>query len=708
MDLLNLFVRIGAKDEASETIKNVSSNAIGRLVKAATTAAKALAGMFVVKKIGEFGKAAFDAYSQFQQLEGGVEKLFGDESAQKVMDNAQSAFASMGLSANEYMEQVTSFSAALINDLGGDTEKAAEMADKAMAAMADNASIFGSDVQSIQNAFQGFAKQNYTMLDNLKLGYGGTKEEMERLIADANEYAASIGQASDLSIDSYADIVQAIDLVQQKQGIAGNAAAEASKTISGSLEATKAAWSNLVLEFGKPDADIGARIGDMFKAVFGENGEGGLIRNVMGEVGVIASNVGGAIADGIQAGIDWIIDQGPAKFEEAVSALVDKVSGWADRLIENPVDLAKMFELGEGETGLIDRLKAMGGRIADTVKTYGPQLVTATGTLFSTIGQAIYDNIPFVLETVGGLLADIGTFILEQGPDLAAKAIETLFTILGTILDGGSDMIDTLSSLLETLVTRVRDFLIAHGPDILAAAMQLFSNIATALANNAPAIMYKIGEIIGKVVGFVLSSAGKMLQAGIKFVGGLLDGSTQQGRAVREWFANLPTMLVNALGYVGNLLTNAGKSIIQGFWDGLTSKFAEVKDWVSGIGSWIQEHKGPREYDLGLLVDNGKWVMQSLENGLRRGYEGVQKFIGEVGDDMQQGFKTTVSVDANNFARGLTATATQQVRGGDVYNVYLNVEDRNDFDGMALEFVNAVSERQRLAGKASVVNVRYD
>ena len=242
MNLLDLFVHVGARDEASPQIEEISNNLIGKLAGAATTAAKALAGAFAVKKAVDFGKAVFDAYSQFQQLEGGVNKLFGEDDAKTVMDNAQRAFGNIGISANDYMQQVTSFSAALISDLGGNTERAAELSNTAMTSMADNVSIFGSDMQSVQNAYQGFAKQNYTMLDNLKLGYGGTKTEMERLIADANEYAASIGEASDLSINSFADIVQAIDLIQQKQKIAGNASAEASKTIEGSMNATKAAW----------------------------------------------------------------------------------------------------------------------------------------------------------------------------------------------------------------------------------------------------------------------------------------------------------------------------------------------------------------------------------------------------------------------------------------------------------------------------------
>lgn len=171
MDLLNLFVKIGVKDEASEAVEGVSQNIIGKLGKAAATAAKALAGMFVVKKVAEFGKAAFDAYSEYEQLVGGVDKLFGDASG-KLQQYAQQAYATAGMSANEYMQQTTSFSAALISSLGGDTAKAADQADVAMRAISDNVNTFGSDMESVTGAFQGFAKQNYTMLDNLSIAGG--------------------------------------------------------------------------------------------------------------------------------------------------------------------------------------------------------------------------------------------------------------------------------------------------------------------------------------------------------------------------------------------------------------------------------------------------------------------------------------------------------------------------------------------------------
>ncbi len=263
MDLFDLVAKIkldsseyesGIK-EAKGKIAGFASgvkNGLGTIAKvsAAVIAAGAAAAATLVKQ-------SVDAYAEYEQLAGGVEKLFGAEASQKVLEYAQNAYKTAGMSANQYLDQATSFAAALIQSYEGDTEKAADMADVAMRAISDNFNTFGGDIQSIQSAFQGFAKGNYTMLDNLKLGYGGTKTEMERLIADANEYAKSIGKASDLSLDSFGDIVEAIQLIQEKQGIAGTTEAEALKTISGSLMMTKAAWANLMTSLGDSNADLG-------------------------------------------------------------------------------------------------------------------------------------------------------------------------------------------------------------------------------------------------------------------------------------------------------------------------------------------------------------------------------------------------------------------------------------------------------------------
>ena len=222
-------------------------SAASSIGKAFTAAAKAAAVGFgaAAAAVAAVRKSALNAYADYEQLVGGVETLFGNAS-DKVLQNANRAFQTAGLSANEYMETVTSFSASLLQSVGKDTKKAAEYADQALVDMSDNANKMGSNMQDIQNAYQGFAKQNYTMLDNLKLGYGGTKEEMERLIADANKVKQANGEMADLSIDSFADITEAIHIVQTEMGITGTTAKEASTTIQGSVGMMKADRKSVV------------------------------------------------------------------------------------------------------------------------------------------------------------------------------------------------------------------------------------------------------------------------------------------------------------------------------------------------------------------------------------------------------------------------------------------------------------------------------
>ena len=235
---------------------------IGTIVKGFLTAA---AVKEIVSGITSIAKAAVESYASYEQLVGGVETLFKD-SADQVQKYASEAYKTAGLSANAYMEQATSFSASLLQGLGGDTKAAADYANQAIIDMADNANKMGTSIESIQNAYQGFAKQNYTMLDNLKLGYGGTRGEMERLIEDANKVKEANGEMADLTIDNFADMVEAIHIIQSEMGITGTTAEEASSTIQGSIASLKASWENLLVGMADENANMDQLIGQFVES----------------------------------------------------------------------------------------------------------------------------------------------------------------------------------------------------------------------------------------------------------------------------------------------------------------------------------------------------------------------------------------------------------------------------------------------------------
>ena len=295
-------------------------------------------------------KSAFKLYGDYEQLAGGVETLFGD-AASVVMANSDKAFKTAQISANEYMNTITSFSASLLQSLGGDTQKAAEVADRAVIDMADNANKMGTSIESIQNAYQGFAKQNYTMLDNLKLGYGGTKTEMERLIKDASamtDVQKELGVEVEAGNMSFANMVNAISVVQKKMGIAGTSAKEAGKTIQGSFNSMKASWNNFLTALGNPNADMGKAMKELMESI------GVFLENAM----PIIENILDKIIEYLPVLVEKIIQKLPELITKLVPKLVEAMVKITFALIQNiPQLLAAIFQaLVSGVGSLVSEL----------------------------------------------------------------------------------------------------------------------------------------------------------------------------------------------------------------------------------------------------------------------------------------------------------------------------------------------------------------
>ena len=447
MNLMDLFVRIGIKDEASEGIDTVGS----KLKTGLATAAKVGAAAVTAAGAGlaALTKQSIEGYAEYEQLVGGVETLF-KQSADVVQQYAANAYKTAGMSANEYMETVTSFSASLLQSLDGDTAAAAEKANLAITDMSDNANKMGTSMEMIQNAYNGFAKQNYTMLDNLKLGYGGTKEEMQRLLDDAEKLS---GQKFDLS--SYGDIVDAIHVVQTEMGITGTTAKEASTTISGSVSSMKSAWQNLVTGISDENANLEQLVGNFVDSAITAAGNiAPRIEQVLSGIGMLGEKIAPVIADGISAAVEKapeFLTAGANMLVSLGNALMEQ----SDLLIQNAFDLILVLADGliQGVGGLADSALELVEKLAMWVEEYSYVLGEKAVTLILTLVNSIVKNLPKLAVASLRIMASIGTALIENLPEL----IKQIPTIIAEIVNGFADAMPGIIAVGEDIVRGIWD-----------------------------------------------------------------------------------------------------------------------------------------------------------------------------------------------------------------------------------------------------------
>lgn len=393
MNLLDLFVKISV--DTSEVDKNLGDTkekalSFGDVLKANIAGQAIVAGVKAVAgAVKNIGEAAISSYGEYEQLVGGVETLF-KSSADTVMQYAANAYQTAGMSANEYMTTVTAFSASLLQSMGGDTEAAAEKANLAITDMSDNANKMGSSMESIQNAYSGFAKQNYTMLDNLKLGYGGTKEEMQRLLDDANALNAAQGNYTNYTINSYADIVDAIHTVQTEMGITGTTQLEASTTIQGSIASMKAAYDNFITGLGDENADMAELITNLLgSTVTVAENLLPVVERILENIGVVVQEKGPEM---IEKFVGYAVEKLPQVIELGMKMVLAIVSGLAENLpqiVQSVLDmmativktfvssLPDIVDVGKQIVkGLWEGIKAMGGWIKEKVGSFFSGIVS--------------------------------------------------------------------------------------------------------------------------------------------------------------------------------------------------------------------------------------------------------------------------------------------------------------------------------------------
>lgn len=426
---------------------NVASDFIVSGIKAMASAIKEATAALV-----DLGKQSIMGFAEQEQLIGGVDTLFKESSAQ-VQQYANEAYKTAGLSANQYMETVTSFSASLLQSMGGDTQAAAEKANRAITDMSDNANKLGTDMTSIKNAYQGFAKQNYTMLDNLKLGYGGTKQEMERLVAEAaamTEEQEKLNVAVDAGDLSFSNIVDAISVVQEHLDIAGTTADEAATTIEGSANAMKSAWSNLITGMSNENLDLDKLVQNVIDSVniFADNlttrlqvmlprfakGMTQLVNGLVPYVGPAMETLLPALVQGVGGLVSGIVQALPAAVE-AISAvvpmLVEQLAVLLPQVVSAGVEIVASLASGIGENL--------------------PALIPAAVDAIITVAEGLVDHVDEIIIAAGSLIAGLTQGLIEALPRLVVRLPEIIGAIVKGLLSGMAAIGEVGSQLVHGL-----------------------------------------------------------------------------------------------------------------------------------------------------------------------------------------------------------------------------------------------------------------
>lgn len=443
--LTGLFGKVGsAASTVGKGIFNVATNVAKVSVAATTAGATAISALTGL---------AISSYADYEQLVGGVETLY-KTSADKVQQYAADAYKTAGLSANEYMNTATTFAASLVSSLGGDTEQAAELANTAISDMSDNSNKMGTAMSSIQDAYNGFAKQNYTMLDNLKLGYGGTKTEMERLIDDANKLNATQGKATNYTINSYADVVSAIHDVQNAMGITGTTSKEASTTIQGSVNATKSAWSNLVTGIADDNANFGQLISNFVDSA--TTAASNIIPRIEvalnGAAKLIESLVPPIIAE-LPSLIETVLPQLAQSAVNIVQTLVTEISANAAQLIDSAIQIITV--LGNGIYQMLPTIAQSALQIVLTLVSKLnenlPQMLDTAGQMLIAFVEGVSEHLPDIMLAAASIVETLLTYFIEHLPDIVEGAMQMGNAVIDGIIDGISAAWDGLVSWFNGL-----------------------------------------------------------------------------------------------------------------------------------------------------------------------------------------------------------------------------------------------------------------
>ena len=576
-------------NECQDTVNRGSSGISGALGKIGSVAggiAKGVAagiGVASTAVIG-LGKQAVDAYGNYEQLVGGVETLF-KENASTVIKNASNAYKTAGMSANAYMETVTSFSASLLQSLGGDTAKAAKMADMAITDMSDNANKMGTSMEMIQNAYNGFAKQNYTMLDNLKLGYGGTKSEMERLLADAQ---AISGIKYDIS--SYADVVDAIHVIQTEMGITGTTAKEASSTIQGSISAMGASWRNLITGLADPTQNLDQLINNFVDSVI-------------------------TVGDNLIPRISMILESITKLISSLAPKLVAQIPNIVSQLLPSVV---------EGAVSIINAIVQTLPQLIDIIVGMLPQFLTA----IYQINNAIIQALPSLMQT-----------IMSQLPTLIPIIIDGIVGMVVTLANSFGDIIQPLIDNLPAIIISIVNALMNNLPILINGCINLIISLVKALPQITMALIQAIPQIIVSIVDALFNALPILLEGFASIFGSAWDVITGIFSVAIDFFGGLFSNVVSVVQSVFSAIVN----VASGIWNGIKNVFAPVINFFSSIFSGAVNA-------IKTIFSTVTTICSNIWNNIKGIFAGVASFFSGIFSNAVNSIKSVFGVIVDFFS----------------------------------------------------------
>nr|DAG28201.1 MAG TPA: tail tape measure protein [Caudoviricetes sp.] len=611
------------------------------LAKVSVAAAKigVVAATVVATGLTAMTKSAVEQYADYEQLVGGVETLFKD-SSDKVVEYANNAYKTAGLSANEYMDTVTSFSASLLQGLGGDTEKAAETANLAITDMSDNANKMGTDMASIQNAYQGFAKQNYTMLDNLKLGYGGTASEMARLINDSGVLGDSMTVTADnVNSVSFDKMIEAIHVVQTDMGITGTTAKEAATTIQGSIGMMKSAWTNLLTGMADPSQDMGV-----------------LINNLVDSVMAVADNLVPRIADtlprivtGISSLAQKLAPYIPPLIEQILPSLIQGATSLLSELVNNLPGILETLlpgiggELGQTLTSalqsIFETFQAILPTILSLVNTLLPPLLQIVQTILPPLTNLINMLLPPIVQIVSQILP-ILISILQPVLELLQPILDLLNPIINLILM----ILDPLMELINMILPPLVEVISLISEEILGVLKPILEWFCEILEITLEAAIIAIMAVINNCrESFSMAWKGikKVWNAAPAFFKGIWNGIKSAFAAVGKFFKGIFTTAWNGIKSVWSAVTG----FFSGIWNGIKGIFSSVGTWFSGI--------------FGKAWAGIKNAFSPMVKFFSDTWQKIKNIFSKVGTAIADGIKGAVTAAIN----GILGTATKIING---------------------------------------------